>query len=143
MENQNEVNNQSIQSEALLEIAAITRGLTTFNATYQKINEIALEGLEKSSKFVRYYEVKKPYYALIKAQSIEQANELYSGSAKFAWGAMGTEVEVREVSSDYALALYSYLMVRNQTDNVSVKDMLEKFRKEKSELLIINKSQQA
>lgn len=138
MENQNEVHNSSIQREALLEIAAITKGLTAFNATYQKIDEIAVDALEKSSKLVRFYEVKKPYYALIKAQSLQQANEMYFGLVKIAWG---SEAEIKEVSSDYALALYSYLMVKNKTNNFSIEDMLEQFRKKKNEMLIINKPQ--
>lgn len=127
---------QNFQYETLLEIREMTEGLANFNETYFKINAMAKKALKENERIVRYFEIKEPYYALVKASSKEEAIAIYVKETRIRDNEMLLrQVEAKEVSYDYALALYSLLAVK-KGNQLLVNQVLEWFRRDEVKLLV-------
>lgn len=127
---------QNFQYETLLEIRDMTEGLANFNETYFKINAMAKKALDGNERKVRYFEIKEPYYALVKATSKEDAFATYVKETGIRNNEMLLrQMGIQEVSYDYALALYSLLAVK-KGNQLLVSQVLEWFRKDEVKLLV-------
>ncbi|WP_411503463.1 hypothetical protein [Brevibacillus centrosporus] len=85
---------------------------------------------------MRFFEIHTPYYALLKAETQQDAIATY---AKYVAEDDGTlQEEIREVDRDYALVSFS----RGATDDgeeVSILEILTDFQSEESSVLLIGR----
>lgn len=89
--------------------------------------------IKSNEKQMRYFEVQEPYYALLKAEDLDHAKLEYNASVAF----LEESDEIEEVKEDYALAKFS--QAKDEDGNlISVKEILEEFRKEERCLLLID-----
>lgn len=83
-----------------------------------------------------FYEVYDPYYALIKAKSLDEAKELYiKNVADDEEGILNKEIT--KVPNDYAIARYSRAVGEGK-EQVPLNEILDDLRSKESMLLIIN-----
>lgn len=89
-----------------------------------------------SFKAMKYFEIHDPYYALIKAADQEEAIKIYTEYvADDEDGTLHEEIE--EVDRDYALIQFARSESEDR-DFMPVPETLEKFRRDKSEVLLID-----
>lgn len=83
---------------------------------------------------MKYYEIHSPYYALVKAETPEEAIATYVEYVAEDDGTL--KDEIKEVDRDYALVSYS----RGKTEDnepVSVSDIIREFQSPGSSVLLI------
>jgi hypothetical protein len=83
---------------------------------------------------MKFFEIHYPYYALIKAKSINEAINLY---VEFVADDDALEDEIKEVDRDYALAKYSRGTSEDGKD-IPLKEVLEDFGNDDSMVLLID-----
>jgi hypothetical protein len=82
---------------------------------------------------MKYFEIHSPYYALVKAETVEKAIEIYVEQVADDDGTL--REEIKEV--DYALIQFA----RSESEDgdfMPVSETLDKFHREKSEVLLID-----
>lgn len=79
---------------------------------------------------MKYFEIHDPYYALVKAETVEKALEIYVEQVADDDGTL--REEIKEVDRDYALIQFA----RSESED----ETLDKFHREKSEVLLIESS---
>jgi hypothetical protein len=84
---------------------------------------------------MKFFETHDPYYALIKAENQAEAIKIYTEYVADDDGTLNEEI--REVDRDYALVRFARSKSEDG-DFESVPHALEKFRREKSEVLLID-----
>lgn len=80
----------------------------------------------------RYFEVFDPYYALIKADSGEEAEKIYNADVSDTDDYEDFQEEIKEVDREYAFNEYSKLMKKEGNEHLTV----EEFNVPVSEVLI-------
>ncbi len=84
---------------------------------------------------MKYFEIHDPYYALIKAENQDEAIKIYTEYVADDDGTLNEEI--REVDRDYALVIFA----RSESEDgdfAPVPETLDNFRREKSEVLLID-----
>ncbi|CAJ1001003.1 hypothetical protein [Brevibacillus aydinogluensis] len=84
---------------------------------------------------MKYFEIHSPYYALVKAETVEKAIEIYVEQVADDDGTL--REEIKEVDRDYALIQFA----RSESEDgdfMPVPETLDKFHREKSEVLLID-----
>lgn len=84
---------------------------------------------------MKYFEVYTPYYALLKAESVEKAKGKYTEYVAEDDGSLVDEIT--EVGRDYALAKFSQAPAENRK-LIPIKQTLEDFHCAEYEVLIID-----
>lgn len=120
-------NNQAVIGEVLGESVLLKK---------VDLNDIT----EQVKKAKKYFEAHDPYYALIKAEDLGEAVQLYIANvAGDSEESQDVEEELKEVSRDYALVKLSRSPGEDRKP-VSIKETLEDFNSEDSSILIIDGS---
>jgi len=86
---------------------------------------------------MKYFEIHSPYYALMKAETVEKAIEIYV--EQVADNDSTLREEIKEVDRDYALAAFS----RGGTEDgkeVPISEILKDFQSEGSAVLLIDRA---
>ncbi|QSB48788.1 hypothetical protein [Parageobacillus toebii] len=84
---------------------------------------------------MKFYEVHYPYYALLKAETKEEALKLYIDAVCDDDGSLSQEL--KEVERDYALAMYSRAKTEDGKD-IPIPVILEDFQDDESKVLLID-----
>lgn len=84
----------------------------------------------------KYYEIKEPYYALLKAKNKNEAISIYTGKI------CDTEDEslsskIKEVDRDYAIAKYSRTLSEDGKE-IPLEEILTCIKEDRSKLMIID-----
>lgn len=69
-----------------------------------------------------YFEVSDPYYALIKADSGEEAEKIYNADVADTDDYEDFQEEIKEVDREYAFNEYSKLMKKEDNEHFTVED---------------------
>ncbi|MDO7908447.1 hypothetical protein Q5741_18765 [Paenibacillus sp. JX-17] len=86
---------------------------------------------------MRYFEIIEPYYAMIKAETEEQAIEKYVEFVADDDGSL--KDEIAELERDYALVLYSRCPAEDMRSMKTI-DLLNEFQDEEPSVLIVDGS---
>lgn len=85
---------------------------------------------------MKYFKIQDPYYALIKAENQDEAIRIYTEFVSDDEDGTLHE-EIKEIDRDYALIQFA----RSESEDgdfMPVPETLDKFRREKSEVLLID-----
>lgn len=92
------------------------------------------ESNEKGEKNMKYFEIKEPYYALIKAKTEQECIKTYVENIADDDGSL--KEEMRELDRDTALGIY----VKHLDGNMFLSHALRNFKDEENALLLVDGS---
>ena len=88
---------------------------------------------------MKYFEINSPYYGLMKAENAEEAIQVYVEYVADEEPGSPLIEEIKEVDRDYALIIYA-LGTDESGNGEPVKEIIESFNEEKSDILAIDSS---
>ena len=86
---------------------------------------------------MKYFEIREPYYALIKAKNSEDAIEVYVKNVSDNDESYPIKDYIEEVESDYALVMLSRASAEDN-EQIPIKDLLDDFRTYESSVLLVD-----